>query len=102
MDFLQQIVDARMAGRIGEVAIGVFVLVASLMLAARFYSSSFFHGFLVACGVFLSFDIVLFHWIFRLHRITSGPEADIIEPLFVLIGIGFVAYGLMNERRRAA
>jgi hypothetical protein len=57
------------------------------------------HGF---CGIFLSFDIVVFHWVFRLHRITSGPEANVIEPILVLIGIGFVAYGLTHEKRKAS
>ncbi len=101
MDLGFGLVGAAMAGRIAEVALGVLVLVGTLVAAARFYSSSFFHGFMVSSGIFLSFDIVVFHWIFKLHRITSGPEADIIEPLFVLTGLGFIAYGLINEKRRS-
>ena len=29
---------------------------------------------------------------------TSGPEADIIEALAVLLGIVFIAYGLAREK----
>jgi len=67
--------------------------------AKRLGSSSFFHGFLVAVGVFLSLDIVVVHWIFGLHRVTAGPEANVIEPILVAAGIGFVIYGLRRERR---
>lgn len=52
--------------------------------------------------MFLSVDMALFHWIFRLHRLTSGPEADILEPILVLVGIGFVVYGLARERQGAS
>ncbi len=48
------------------------------------------------CSLFDSRGI-LFHWVFRLHRVTSGPEADIIEPLFVILGLLFIIFGLPSE-----
>jgi hypothetical protein len=87
------------AERVGVVLFGAGVLVLTLVLARRFYAPSFFHGFLAAVGIFLSFDIVVFHWLFGLHRITEGSEADVIEPVLVALGVGFVAYALMAERR---
>jgi hypothetical protein len=89
-------------GRVAVVGFAGAVLVACLIGSARFYGRSFFHGFMAATGMFLSFDIVVLHWIFGLHRITSGPEADIIEPVLVLTGLIFAAYGLLRERRQAS
>jgi hypothetical protein len=100
MDIGSGITVATMTGRIAVVALGAAVLIACQVASSRFFSRSFFHGFMVSSGIFLSFDIVVFHWVFRLHRITSGPEANIIEPLLVLIGIGFIVYGLTHEKRR--
>jgi Predicted membrane protein (DUF2243) len=100
MDIGSGITVATMTGRIAVVALGAAVLIGCLVASRRFFSRSFFHGFMVSSGVFLSFDIVVFHWLFRLHRITSGPEANVIEPLLVLMGIGFVGYGLTHENRR--
>ncbi len=102
MDFGSGLTVATMTGRIVVVALGAAVLIGCLVASGRFFSRSFFHGFMVSAGIFLSFDIVVFHWVFRLHRITSGPEANIIEPILVLIGIGFVAYGLTHEKRKAS
>lgn len=53
-------------------------------------------------GVFLSIDIVVVHRIFRLHRVTAGPEANAIEPILVAAGVAFVIYGLRRERRSSA
>jgi uncharacterized membrane protein len=100
MDFGSGITVATMTGRIAVVAFGAAVLIGCLVASGRFFSRSFFHGFMVSSGIFLSFDIVVFHWVFRLHRITSGPEANVIEPLLVLMGIAFVVYGLTHEKRR--
>src|SRR6266496_6714589 len=72
-----------MTGRVAVVLLAVAILIGTLVLAKRLGSSSFFHGFLVAVGVFLSIDIVVVHWIFRLHRVTAGPEANVIEPILV-------------------
>jgi Predicted membrane protein (DUF2243) len=88
-----------MAGRVAVVLLAVAILIVTLVLAGRLGSSSFFHGFLVAVGVFLSIDIVVVHWIFRLHRVTAGPEANVIEPILVAAGAAFVIYGLRRERR---
>ena len=76
MSFGPLIPVTTMAGRLGVILLGVVFLVWFLSLSMRF-GPSFFRGFLVAVGAFLSFDMILFHWVFRLHRITSGPEADI-------------------------
>ncbi len=92
-------VPETMAGRVAVVLLAVAILILTLVLAGRLGSSSFFHGFLVAVGVFLSIDIVVVHWIFRLHRVTGGPEANVIEPILVAAGAAFVIYGLRRERR---
>jgi len=88
-----------MTGRVAVVLLAVAILIGTLVPAKRLGSSSFFHGFLVAVGVFLSIDIVVVHWIFRLHRVTAGPEASVIEPILVAAGVAFVIYGLRRERR---
>lgn len=105
-DFLFHLIDAlafgmkaeTQVGRIGAVFFGICVLLILMAIFHRFFSRSFFNGFTVATGLFLSFDIVVFHWIFQLHRITNGPEANWLEPLFVLAGIGLVWYGVKKER----
>ncbi|PLT27621.1 DUF2243 domain-containing protein [Peribacillus deserti] len=89
------------AGRIGAVFFGVLILMVLMWLFYRYFSKAFFNGFTVATGLFLSFDIVVFHWIFQLHRITNGPEANWIEPLFVIVGIVMVFAGIKQERSLA-
>lgn len=104
-DLFFHIVHATAAGlkaetqleRIGAVLVGVVVLLLLMFVAKRYFSTSFFQGFIVATGLFLSFDIVVFHWIFQLHRITNGPEANWLEPILVLGGIVFIWYGLTKE-----
>jgi len=91
-----------MAGRLAVIALGVAVLIGCLVASHRVFSRSFFHGFMVSTGIFLSFDIVVFHWVFQLHRMTSGVEANVVEPALVLVGIVFVAYGYSRERRAAS
>ena len=86
-------------GRVAVVLLGAAIVVLALALAKRAYPPSFFRGFLVAVGVIFSFDIVVFHWVFGLHRITAGTEADVIEPIVVATGVAFVALGLRNEAR---
>src|SRR5262245_33987968 len=78
-----------MATRIGAVMLAVAIMVAGMIGSRLWFPRPFFHGFLVATGLFLSFDIILLHWIFQLHRITSGPEANVLEPVFVAIGLAF-------------
>jgi uncharacterized membrane protein len=97
MNFGPLIPVSTMAGRLGVIFLGVVAMLGFLALAMRL-GPSFFRGFLVAVGTFLSFDMILFHWVFRLHRITSGPEADIVEPAFVLLGLAFIVYGIRAER----
>jgi hypothetical protein len=84
-------------GRVAVVLVGAATLLLTLALAKRSYPSSFFRGFLVAVGVIFSFDIVVFHWVFGLHRITAGTEANVIEPIVVAIGAVFVTLGLRSE-----
>ena len=87
-----------MGGRIGALSVAVAIMLAAMIGARMWFPRSFFHGFTVAMGMFLSFDIILIHWIFQLHRITSGPEANVIEPIFVAVGIAFLAFGIRGER----
>lgn len=106
VDFLFHIIDALAFGlkadtgpeRIGAVGFGIFILLLLMTLFYRLFSRSFFLGFIVATGLFLSFDIVVFHWIFQLHRITSGPEANWLEPLFVIGGTVLLFVGIRKER----
>ncbi|MDN3016390.1 DUF2243 domain-containing protein [Paenibacillus sp. BSR1-1] len=106
-DFLFHLIDALAFGmkaetagqRIGAVFFGICVLLIFMAIFHRFFSKAFFNGFTVATGLFLSFDIVVFHWIFQLHRITNGPEANWLEPIFVLIGIILIWYGISRERK---
>jgi hypothetical protein len=88
--------------RLAAVGFGAAFLAASIFLVGRLFGRAFFHGFVVATGTILSFDIVLFHWIFQLHRITNGPEADVLEPIFVLFGIGLMWWGIKREGKRNA
>jgi hypothetical protein len=85
--------------RVGSVLAGIVLLAIILYLVNKRYNSSFFNGFLAAVGLFLTVDNILFHWIFQLHRMTSGPEADILEPLFVLLGFVMVLYTWRKEGR---
>ena len=84
--------------RIGAVFIGIIILFILLLFISKRYNSSFFHGFLAAIGLFLTVDNILFHWVFQLHRVTSGPEANILEPMFVSIGIVLVYYTWKKEK----
>jgi uncharacterized membrane protein len=87
--------------RVLVVVLGAGILLGMLAVVWRRFARTFFHGFLVAAGVFLSVDIVVFHWTFRLHRITAGPEANVIEPVLVVVGLGFITHGLLRERAAA-
>jgi uncharacterized membrane protein len=97
MSFGPLVAVTSMAGRLAVVGLGCACLVLFLMAAARL-SRSFFNGFLVAIGIFMSFDMILFHWIFQLHRLTNGPEANFLEPFFVGLGVAFVIIGFRKER----
>ena len=97
MTFGPLVTVTSMTGRLAVVGLGCLFLVLFLAAAARL-SPSFFNGFLVAIGIFMSFDMILFHWIFQLHRLTRGPEANVLEPFFVVLGVAFVIVGLRRER----
>lgn len=88
-----------MVGRISAVMFGVVILGVLVLLTKKWASNSFLNGFLAATGLFLSFDIVVFHWFFHLHRITSGPEANVLEPIFVVAGTYLVSYAVKLERK---
>lgn len=98
---LSGFVPQTMAGRIGGVALAVAILLGTIWLAHRQYSVSFVNGFLVAVGIFLSFDLFLVHWVMELHRITSGPEALWLEIVLFASGLLFVFVGLRRESRKA-
>lgn len=83
--------------RISAVLAGLAILLLLMVIFKKLFSSSFFHGFIVAAGLFLSFDIAVFHWVFQLHRITSGSEANWLEPLFVIFGIILLIFGVKKE-----
>jgi hypothetical protein len=87
-----------MGERIAAVFYGIAILIIILLFIYKRYNSSFFHGFLAAIGLFLTVDNILFHWVFQLHRVTSGPEANVLEPLFVAAGIGLVYYTWKKEQ----
>lgn len=86
------------AGRVLVVVVGAVALLVMLGLAHRLFTPPFFRGFIAAAGVIFSFDVVVFHWLFGLHRVTEGSEANVIEPVMVAIGVGFVTYGLTRAR----
>ncbi|MFD0049674.1 DUF2243 domain-containing protein [Actinomycetes bacterium NPDC127524] len=86
-----------MGGRLGAVGTGIVILIILAIFIERVFSRSFFHGFLVSTGLFLSFDIVVFHWLFGLHRITNGPEANWLEPIFVVCGTITMFFGIRKE-----
>ena len=90
-----------MGGRVGAVGVGVVILLALMALVRKVFAPAFFYGFVVASGLFLSFDIVVFHWVFGLHRITNGPEADWLEPIFVVFGTLLIVYGVRRELRKS-
>src|SRR6266542_957565 len=87
------------AERLAVVLVAVAVLVGFLFWARRAASRSFFLGVLVGIGLVLSFDIVWVHWIFGLHHITMHEEDVVLEPLFVLIGLAFMWFGISRERQ---
>ncbi|HZG75961.1 MAG TPA: hypothetical protein VEZ72_08895 [Paenibacillus sp.] len=88
-----------LAGKLGALAFGVAALVGCIAWMKRRFPPSFYHGFLVSTGLFFSFDIVAFHWVFGLHRITDGPEANVLEPILVAVGVVLLVRGLRAEFR---
>jgi drug/metabolite transporter (DMT)-like permease len=88
------------AGQLAVIAVAVAVLIGFLLWTKRETSTSFFWGVLAGTGFVLSFDIVWVHWIFGLHHITNTQMDLVLEPLFVLLGVAFLWFGITRERRR--
>ncbi|MDQ0253432.1 hypothetical protein J2S74_000804 [Evansella vedderi] len=86
------------AERLGALAFIGLGTILFFIFCAKFFLASFFHGVLAAAGFFASFDIVVIHWIFQLHRLTAGPEANVIEPILVVVGIILFIYAIKRER----
>lgn len=91
-----------MGERLGALTFGGGATILFYIICAKLFSLSFFYGVIAASGFFASFDIVVFHWIFQLHRITAGPEADIIEPILVVLGVIMLLYGIKKENKNSS
>lgn len=79
-----------------------FVLLVTLLvfyICMKVFPPSFFHGVIFASGFFASFDIIVIHWIFQLHRLTEGPEANVLEPILVVMGIGMIIFAILREKK---
>ena len=87
------------AGQIAVLTVAVAVLIGFLLWSKRATSASFFWGALAGTGLILSFDIVWVHWIFGLHHLTNTEMDLVLEPLFVLVGLAFLWFGITRERR---
>jgi len=88
-----------LAGKLGALLFGGAVWAGCLWWLKHRFPASFYNGFVVASGLFFSFDIVAFHWVFGLHRITDGPEANVLEPILVALGCVLLVRGLQSELR---
>jgi hypothetical protein len=88
-------------GMIAVITVAAAVLIGFLFWSKQATSVSFFRGALAGAGLVLSFDIVWVHWIFGLHHITNTRMDIVLEPLFVLLGLVFVWFGIARERSRA-
>jgi hypothetical protein len=80
--------------------VAVAVLVGFLVWSKRVASNSFFLGVLAGTGLVLSFDIIWVHWIFGLHHLTNTRMDLVLEPLLVVLGIGFLWFGIRRELRQ--
>jgi hypothetical protein len=90
---------ATSAGQLAVLAVAVAVLIGFLLWTKRATSASFFWGVLAGTGFVLSFDIVWVHWIFGLHHLTNTQMDLVLEPLFVLLGLAFLWFGITREHR---
>ncbi len=89
------------AGQIAVITVAVAFLVGFILWSKRTASASFFRGVLAGMGFVLSVDIVWVHWIFGLHHITNTEMDLVLEPLFVLLGLVFLWYGITRERQHS-
>jgi hypothetical protein len=88
------------AGKLGVIVFAVVLLIGFILWSKRTASAPFFRGVLAGMGFVLSVDIVWVHWIFGLHHITNTEMDIVLEPLFVLLGLVFLWFGITRERRR--
>jgi len=89
------------AGQLAVLAAAVAALVGFQFWSMRATSASFFWGVLAGTGFVLSFDIVWVPWIFGLHHLTNTEMDLVLEPLFVLVGLGFLWFAITRELRDA-
>jgi len=89
------------AGQIAVLAAAVAALIGFQLWSMRATSASFFWGVLAGTGFVLSFDIVWVHWIFGLHHLTNTEMDIVLEPLLVLVGLGFLWFAITRELRHA-
>ena len=89
------------AGQIAVLAAAVAALIGFQFWSMRATSASFFWGVLAGTGFVLSFDIVWVHWIFGLHHLTNTEMDIVLEPLLVLVGLGFLWFAITRELRHA-
>ncbi|WP_026286274.1 DUF2243 domain-containing protein [Salsuginibacillus kocurii] len=88
-----------MGERLGALAFVGGITLVFFYICYRFFARSFFNGSIFAAGFFASFDVVVVHWIFQLHRITDGPEAIYIEVFLVILGLIMMVFSVFYERR---
>jgi hypothetical protein len=93
---LVPIADA--GGKLAVIAVAVAFLIGFILWSKQTASASFFRGVLAGMGFVLSVDIVWVHWIFGLHHITNTEMDIVLEPLFVLLGLFFLWFGITRER----
>lgn len=55
------------------------------------------NGALIAMGLIGVVDDVAANWLLGLHRLVPGPEADLLEPVVVLVIPGLAALGAGRE-----
>jgi hypothetical protein len=90
------------AGQIAVLTAALAALTGFLLWSRSSTSTSFFLGALAGVGFVLSFDIVWVHWIFGLHHLTNTQMDLVLEPVFVLLGLAFLWFGITREHRHTA
>jgi hypothetical protein len=85
------------AAKLAAVAIAFAGLIISFFWSKGAGSNSFFLGTLTGAGFVVCIDIITLHWIFALHHLTNTDMDLVLEPLFVLLGLGFLWFGITRE-----
>jgi hypothetical protein len=88
------------AEQLAVLAVAVAALLGFQLWSLRATSASFFRGTLAGTGFVLSFDIVWVHWIFGLHHLTNTEMDLVLEPLFVVLGLGLLWFSITREPRQ--